>query len=69
MKVDAVGAGHKRHNRFYIAAQLVYCARLARIIARYLNASAGQFAADFFKTADIVALPAMQRYGRFFENL
>ena len=59
MEVEAVAAWNERVRLFQIGTQLDNAARLARIVAGDGKAAA-EFSADFFKAADVIALPAMQ---------
>ena len=63
MQVQAMLAGQKRENLVQILPQLRQRARLAGIVARGLDAAASEARFGIFKTADIVALPAMERKG------
>ena len=60
VEVEPVRAGDQRQRLVQVGAQLIGRARLARIIARHRQSAADRFA-GVLETADIVALPAVQR--------
>ena len=62
VEIQAMFAGNQRIGFFQIGAQFIRRARLARIIAGG-DESAAERAAEIFKAAHIVALPAVQRDG------
>ena len=59
VQVEAMAPGNEAERLFNIAAELGDGAGLAGIIARGLNAAAGEFRPGVFESADIVALPAV----------
>ena len=66
MQVEAVLAGNERQRFGRVGAKFIGRARFAGIIARGHDA-AGERAAEIFKAAHVVALPAMQRDGNFLQ--
>ena len=68
VQAKSVLAGDHAVYQIQVGAQLVGRPGLARIIARRLDASAGQAFAGF-KTAYVVTLPAVQRNGNLFQRV
>ena len=62
VQAHTMAARDERQRLFHICAQFGRGARAARIVARY-SQSAAQFNRTRFKTANVVALPAMDRDG------
>ena len=60
VEIDPVPARDERQRLLEVGAQLFDRAGLARIIAGGLDAAAGEHRVGLFKTAHVVALPAME---------
>jgi len=61
VEVEAVGARDAREGVVEIGPEFGGCARFARVIPGGLDASAGEGGVRLFESADVVALPAVER--------
>ena len=60
VQVEAVLAGDQRQRLLEVSAQFVDRPGFPGVVASGLNAAAGEHCIWFFKTADVVSLPAVQ---------